>query len=179
MSIKWAGRGIQRELQLPWGGSRADFEMQPDATRGRAFGGFPKWAKPRETQGKWAIRGGPAGGGSEVDFEMQPDATRADAREAFREVRPARKTLKNACKTQNRGLLGGAKKWGGSHIDFEMQPNATRGQRELTRAGPIPTRSEVKTLQNTYIFTLSLTGEHTGGYRRADAGRAYFRILYG
>ena len=112
MSIKWARAGSQRELQLPWGGSRADFEMQPDATRGRPFGGFPKWAKPRETQGKWAIRGGPAGGGSEVDFEMQPDATRADAREAFRELRPARKTLKNACKTQNRGLLEGGKKVG-------------------------------------------------------------------
>ena len=103
MSIKWAGRGIQRELQLPWGGSRADFEMQPDATRGRPFGGFPKWAKPRETHGKWAIRRPPAGGGSEVDFEMQPDATRADAREAFREVRPARKALKMRIKRKTGG----------------------------------------------------------------------------
>ena len=95
--------GIQRELQLPWGGSRADFEMQPDATRGRPFGGFPKWAKPRETQGKWAIRRPPAGGGSEVDFEMQPDATRADAREAFRELRPARKALKMRIKRKSGG----------------------------------------------------------------------------
>ena len=95
--------GTQKECQLPWGDSGTDFEMQPDATRGRPFGGFPKWAKPRETQGKWAIRRPPAGGGSEVDFEMQPDATRADAREAFRELRPARKALKMRIKRKTGG----------------------------------------------------------------------------
>ena len=43
------------------------------------------------------------GGGSEVDFEMQPDATRADAREAFREARPARKALKMRIKRKSGG----------------------------------------------------------------------------